>query len=173
MITQFTNIHNGSWSVISLLLGPLLVLLSQTHCWVMGSLITNVLFSVQPSHTPSAGSLALYKLGWPDILFLRKVCHCPNKNKMGHQLFPFFNSVVYNWYRFFVMAYKQHFELRYLEWKSPSYFNKPSYVLLDLFWSVKLNLSNIRALYMSAVTERLQQDVIKFFHLNVSELRNM
>jgi hypothetical protein len=79
----------------------------------------------------------------------------------------------YNWYRFFITAHKQQFELRCLEWKSPSYFNKPSYVLLSaLFWSVKLNLNNNRAFYVSAVTEHLQLDVIKLLHLNVSELSN-
>jgi hypothetical protein len=32
---------------------------------------------------------------------------------------------------FFIMARKQQLELRCLEWKSPSYFNKPLHVLLS------------------------------------------
>jgi hypothetical protein len=68
------------------------------------------------------------------------------------------------------MAYKQQLEFKCLEWKSPSNFNEPLYVLPALLWSVKLNMTNNRAFCMSALRERLKLDVIKLFNLNVLEL---
>jgi hypothetical protein len=81
-----------------------------------------------------------------------------DKEKTRRQIVPFFNSAVfYNWYRFFIMACKQQLELRCLEWKSPSCFNKPLHVLLSaLIWFVNLDVGSNRAFCMSAVRERLQ-----------------
>jgi hypothetical protein len=63
-----------------------------------------------------------------------------------------------DWCRFFIMAYKQQLELRCLEWKSPSYFNKPLHVFLSaLLCFVNLNLSSNRAFCMSGLRECLQK----------------
>jgi hypothetical protein len=99
-----------------------------------------------------------------DIPFLKGLsrflgrCPVSDKEKTVRNIVPFFNcAVLYNWYRFFIVACKQLLELKCLEWKSPSYFNKPLHVLLSaLFWFVKLNLSSNRAFCVSAVRERLQ-----------------
>jgi hypothetical protein len=103
-------------------------------------------------------------VGWPDVLFLTGLsrfwgrCPVSRQGKTGRQIAPFSNSAVfYNSHRFFIMACKQQLELRCLEWKSPSYFNKPLHVLLSaLLWFLNLNLSSNRAFCVSAVRERLQ-----------------
>jgi hypothetical protein len=92
------------------------------------------------------------------VPFFWEVSHFPDKEKWDTK-WSHFSTVLffYNWYRFFIMACKQQLELRCLEWKSPSYFNKPLHVsLLALLWFVNLNLSNNRAFCVSAVRECLQ-----------------
>jgi hypothetical protein len=88
-----------------------------------------------------------------------------DKEKMGRQIVPFFNSVFfYNWYRFFIVACKQQLELRCLEWKSSSYFSKPLHVLLSaLLWLVNLNLSSNRA-FCGNATHKLG-----YWHLSLLE----
>jgi hypothetical protein len=159
-----------------------------TLAWSLaGSVITNMLLGCGFSHHRLSlqCSSITYSLCWlPGSLYIRVTRHpvfeggvpLSQKEQNGTSIIPIFQQscFVYSWCWFFIMAYKQQFELSCLEWKSPSYFNKPSYVLLlALFWSAKLNSSNNKAFYVSTVTERMLLDAIKLFHLNVSELRNM